>query len=118
MHFLLEAALPAPLIAAGLPEIPLVTGPAGAAIAEFYIQPILFTGNVLATVSTGATLISDTKVGNTRIEEANFSTSSLNSMALTGTGWLSNEAFLSLAIQSVALANDFGWTSLPFPMLP
>jgi hypothetical protein len=112
------AALPAPLIAAGLPEVPLATGLAGMAIAELYIQPVLFTGNLLATISTGATLVSDTKAGHTRIEELDFSSSSLNSMTLTDIGWMSNEAYLSLGIQSVAVANDFGWTSLPYPMIP
>ena len=112
------AALPAPLIAVGLPEVPLVTGLAGMAIAELYVQPVLFTGNVVASFSTGATIVSDTKAGNTRVEEAKFSASVLNSMALTDIGWQSNEAYLSLIIQSVAVANDFQWTSLPFPRLP
>lgn len=112
------AALPAPLIAVGLPEVPLATGLAGMAIAELYIQPVLFTGNVLASFSTGATIVADTKAGNTRIEEANFSISVLNSLALTDIGWQSNEAYLSLIIQSVAVTNDFQWTSLPFPRLP
>jgi len=112
------AALPAPLIAVGLPEVPLVTGLAGMAIAELYIQPVLFTGNTLATFSMGATIISDTKAGNTRIEESEFSTNVLNSMALTDVGWMSNEAYLSLAIQSISVANDLQWTSLPFPSIP
>jgi hypothetical protein len=112
------AALPAPLIAAGLPEVPLATGLAGMAIAELYIQPVLFTGNVLASLGMGATLISDTKAGNTRIEDSKYSISVLNSMALTDIGWMSNEAYLSLIIQSVSVANDMGWTSLPFPTIP
>jgi RHS repeat-associated protein len=112
------AGLPAPLIAAGLPEVPVVTGLAGMAIAELLIQPILFTGNVIASLSTGATIIADTKVGGTRIEEGKFSISTLNSMALTDLGWMSNEAYLSLTIQSIAVANDLQWTSLPFPQIP
>jgi hypothetical protein len=79
---------------------------------------VLFTGNVLASLSTGASIVSDTKAGNTRVEEANFSISVLNSMALTDMGWQSNEAYLSLIGQSIAVANDFQWTSLPFPQIP
>jgi len=112
------AALPAPLVAAGLPEVPLATGLAGMAIAELYIQPVLFTGNTLASLSMGATIISDTKAGNTRIEESKYSISVLNSMALTDIGWMSNESYLSLIIQSISVANDMGWTSLPFPTIP
>jgi RHS repeat-associated protein len=112
------AALPSPLIAAGLPEVPVATGLAGMALAELYIQPMLFTGNTLATISMGATLVADTKGGNTRIEEAKFSSNTANSMALTDVGWLSNEAYLSLTIQSIAVANDLQWTSLPFPVFP
>jgi hypothetical protein len=112
------AALPAPLIAAGLPEVPMATGLAGMAIAELYVQPVIFTGNVLASLSTGATIVSDTKAGNTTVEEANFSINVLNSMALTDMGWQSNEAYLPLIVQSVAVANDFQWTSLPFPQIP
>ena len=112
------AALPAPLVTAGLPEVPLVTGLAGMAIAELYVQPVLFTGNALASFSMGATIISDTKAGNTRIEDSKYSISVLNSMALTDVGWMSNEAYLSLTIQSVSVANDLGWTSLPFPTIP
>jgi hypothetical protein len=112
------AALPAPLIAAGLPEVPLVTGLAGMAIAELYIQPVLFTENTLASFSRGATIISDTKAGNTRIEEFKYSDSVLNSIALTCIGWISNEAYLSFTIQSVSVTNDLGWTSLPFLLTP
>jgi hypothetical protein len=112
------AALPAPLIAAGLPEVPVATGLAGIALAELYIQPVLFTGNTLATLSMGATIVADTKGGNTRVEQAKFSSNSANSMALTDVGWLSNEAYLSLTIQSIAVANDLQWISLPFPKFP
>jgi hypothetical protein len=112
------AALPAPLIAAGLPEVPLATGLAGMAIAELYVQPVLFTGNSLASLSTSAAIISDTKAGNTRIEDSKYSIGVLNSMALTDVGWISNEAYLSLIVQSASVANDMGWTSLPFPTAP
>jgi RHS repeat-associated protein len=112
------AALPAPLVAAGLPEIPLTTGLAGMGLAELYVQPVIFTGNALASIGTGAAIISDTKAGNTRVEERKFSTSILNSMALTDMGWGSNEAFVSLGLQSIAVANDLQWTSLPFPVFP
>jgi RHS repeat-associated protein len=112
------AALPAPLIAAGLPEVPVATGLAGMALAELYIQPVLFTGNALATLSMGATTVADTKSGKTRIEEAKFSSNTANSMVLTDIGWLSNEAYLSLTIQSMAVANDLQWISLPFPVFP
>ena len=112
------AALPAPLIAAGLPEVPLATGLAGMAIAELYVQPILFTGNAIATFSMTATIIADTKSGGTIVEESQFSSSSLNSMALTDVGWLSNEAYFSLTIQSISVANDLQWTSLPYAEFP
>lgn len=111
------AVLPAPLIAAGLPEVPIATGLTGMAIAELCVQPVLWVGNVVATLSTTATIVADTKAGNIRVEQAGFSIGVLNSMGLTDMGWQSNEAFLSLGIQSVAVANDFQWTSLPFPQM-
>jgi RHS repeat-associated protein len=112
------AALPAPLIAIGLPEVPLATGFAGMAIAELFVQPVLKIGNILATASFGATIVADTKIGTTRLEDFTFSNSVLNSAALTAIGWLSNEAYLSLIIQSITVANDFKCTSFPFPVFP
>jgi hypothetical protein len=96
------------------PAAPTVTGLAGMVVAEFYVQPILTAGNALASLSTAATVIADTKAGNTRIENGVFSSNVRNSFTLTAVGWTNKEAFLSLAIQSVAVSNDLGWTSLPF----
>ena len=45
------AGITAPLIAAGLPEVPVMTGLAGMAIGELVIQPVLFVGNIVASGS-------------------------------------------------------------------
>ena len=108
------AGLGLPGTAVGGPAAPTVTGLTGMVVAEFYAQPILTFGNILATGSTVSTVIADTKAGNTRIEDGVFSSTVRNSATLTGIGWVNKEAFLSLAIQSVAVSNDFGWTALPF----
>jgi len=100
------------------PPAPVVTGLAGAIVAEVYAQPILNVGNAIASLSTTATVIADTKAGNTRIENEIFSSNVKNSFTLTSVGWANKEAGLSLAIQSLALLNDFGWTSLPFHSTP
>lgn len=102
----------------GGPAVPTVTGLAGVVVAEFYVQPILFVGNVFASLSTVATVIADTKAGNTRIEDGVFSSNVANSFTLTATGWVNKEAYLSLVIQTAALTNDFGWTTLPFQTDP
>lgn len=102
----------------GGPAVPTVTGLAGMVVAEFYVQPILTFGNIFASASTISTVIADTKAGNTRIKDGVFSSSVSNSFTLTATGWANKEAYLSLIIQSVALTNDFGWTSLPFQTNP
>ncbi len=112
------AGLGIPGTAVGGPAVPTVTGLAGAIIAELYVQPILNVGNAIASLSTAATVIADTKTGNTRIENGIFSSNVKNSFTLTSVGWANKEAGLSLAIQSLALINDFGWTSLPFHSTP
>jgi len=75
--------LAAPFTVVGGPAVPTVTGLAGMVIAEFYVQPILRYGNILASASTAATVIADTKAGNTRIEDGVFSSSVSNSFTLT-----------------------------------
>jgi hypothetical protein len=112
------AGLGLPGTVVGGPAVPTVTGFAGMVVAEFYVQPILTVGNVFASLSTAATVIADTKAGNTRIEDGVFSSNVRNSFTLTAAGWVNKEAYTSLTIQSLALSNDFGWTSLPFQTNP
>jgi hypothetical protein len=112
------AGLAIPFTVVGGPAVPTVTGLAGIVIAEFYVQPVLQVVHKIASASTVATVIADTKTGNTRIEDGVFSSSVRNSFTLTTAGWANKEAYLSLSIQSVALTNDFGWTSLPFQTNP
>ena len=112
------AALPAPLIAVGLPEVPIVTGLGGMALAELYAQPVLIGGNTLATVSFFAALISETKAGTTCLEQGKISTTLLNSFSLTAVGWITPEAFLAFAIQSASVGNDLKIISVPFPNIP
>jgi hypothetical protein len=112
------AGLTSPFIAAGLPEVPVLTGLAGAAIAELYVQPALTVGNTLATLSTVSTVIADTKAGDTRIEQGMLSSTTTNSSVLTLGGWLNKEAYISFVIQSTAVSNDLGWSSLPFSQFP
>ena len=108
------AGIAAPFAVGGAPEVPLATGAAGAAIAELAVQRVLGIGNLAATASTAATLISETKAGNTRVEEGLLSVKLANSATLTTIGWINKEAYISLVWQSLAVANDFGWTSLPW----
>jgi len=108
------AGIAAPFVAVGVPEVPVVTGAAGAAIAELAVQPLLNASNMLATFSTAATVIAETKTGVTNIDQGKYSTTVLNSAALTAVGWANKEAFISITIQTVAVTNDFGWTSLPW----
>jgi hypothetical protein len=115
---IMGVALPAPLIAVGLPEVPLVTGLGEMALAELYAQPVLKGGNALATVSFFVALVSETKSGTTCVEQGKISTPLLNSFSLTAAGWMIPEAFLSLAIQSASLGNDLKITSVPFPNIP
>jgi len=80
------AGLTSPFIAAGLPEVPMVTGLAGMAIAELIVQPVLMIGNMFATTSTIFTVVAETKIGTTRIEDGIFSDTVVNSATLTGIG--------------------------------
>jgi hypothetical protein len=109
------AGVAAPFIPAGAPEVPVVTGLAGIGIAELAVQPLLNTANWLALGSTTASVIADTKAGNTRLEQGKVSPSVGNSMTLTTLGFANKEAYISLSLQSIAVANDLGWTSLPWP---
>jgi RHS repeat-associated protein len=108
------AGIGAPFIPAGGPEVPVVTGAAGAGIAELYVQPALNTANILATMSTASTLISDIKKGDTIISQAIISPTVSNSISLTALGWLNKEAYISLTFQTLAVTNDLSWTSLPY----
>jgi hypothetical protein len=112
------AGLPAPLIALGLPEIPVATGLAGMGIAELAVQPVIAGGNFIATGGLISTLIADTKAGTTNIDKMQFSRTSLNSITLTDLGWMSPEAFISFGIQSITVANDFNLLSFPMPQIP
>ena len=108
------AGIPAALLPASIPEVPVTTGFAGIAIAELYVQPVLRIGNTMATLSTMATIVADTKSGDTRLGEGVLAPSTVNSILLTEAGWLIPEAYTSLALQSLAVSNDLGWTSLPY----
>ena len=63
------AGVAAPFIAGGAPEVPVVTGLAGASIAELSAQPLLRFDNLLASASMVSTIIADTKSGTTNIDE-------------------------------------------------
>jgi len=109
------AGITSPFIAAGLPEIPVASGWAGAAVAELYVQPTLRLGNILATASTIATYVSETKAGETVIETGLISNVTKNSVSLTVLGWAApSEAYISFVFQSTAVLNDFGVISIPF----
>jgi RHS repeat-associated protein len=110
--------IPAVLLPEGIPEVPVTTGIGGMLLAELPAQTPLKISNYLATGSTVATFISDTKNGTTIIEESMFSSSTLNSISTTVLGWVDPEALTSLVIQSISVSNDFGWISLPFPISP
>ena len=111
------AGIGAPFIAAGAPEVPVVTGPGGMGLAELAVQPVLRVGNTLASLGTLSTIIADTKSGTTNIDNLQFSTTTLNSITLSTAGWLLPEAYLSFAMQSFSVANDFGLTSFPWSRL-
>ncbi len=107
--------LTSPFILEGLPEVPVATGWAGAAIAELYVQPVLRGGNIIATLSTAATVVSETKAGTTIIETGQLSKATMNSIVITSLGWgAPSEAFISLVFQSTAILNDFGGVSIPY----
>lgn len=107
------AGIAAPFTLGG-PEVPVVTGAAGAGIAELAVQTPLAWANAAATISTIFTLMADTKEGSTRIESLTVSNRVANSTALSTVGWINKEAFISLVWQTAAVSNDFGWTSLPW----
>jgi RHS repeat-associated protein len=109
------AGIASPFIASGVPEVPVTTGLAGIAIAELYVQPVLKVGNVFASISTVGTIISETKADKTIIEKGEFSSATINSISLTAIGWNTSEAYISLAVQTTSVLNDFNITSLPFP---
>ncbi len=109
------AGIPAVLLPAGMPEVPVTTGLAGMAIAELYIQAPMKIANGLALASTAATFVADTKAGNTRIEQGIIGSATANSLTLSVEGLLVPEAYTSFLLQSNAVANDFGWVSFPWP---
>lgn len=80
-----------------------------------YVQPTLRLGNILATASTTATFISETKAGKTVIETGQMSNVTKNSIYLTFLGWAAPpEAYISFVFQSTAVLNDFGVLNIPF----
>lgn len=110
------AGLKAALIATGLPEVPIATGWAGAAIAELAVQPVLRVGNILATFATISTYFSETKAGSTIIETGQISPTTSNSVILTISSWVvPQEAFISATFQTAAILNDFRIIYVPFP---
>jgi RHS repeat-associated protein len=109
------AGIPAPLAAIpGLEGVPVATGALGAGIAEMAAQPYILTANVLTTLGTMASIIGDSETGGTNLAQGKFSNKVANSITLTVIGWGCNEAYISLLLQSVTLANDFNWISVPF----
>lgn len=114
-----------------------ITGPAGAMIAwgltEIGVQPLIQTGNALATFATLATVQSDFLSGANRIDldlhigqdgfafnrETTIAPGTQVSVAATTYGWLAPLSVLSLAGQSVSVGADImGLTSgLPLPPL-
>ena len=108
------AGIASPFIAGGAPEVPVMTGLGGIAIAELAVQPLIMASNGLAALSTASTIIADTKSGTTNIDELVFSPTTLNSITLTTAGFLIPEAYLSLVMQTLAVTNDFGVTSFPW----
>ena len=104
-----------------------VAGPSGFvaayAASEAAVQPLLQVGNILATGATAATVASDCITGNTGINlsttsdkngsslngEISLGTNSTISAFTTAVGWSPGmPSWGSLAIQSAAIANDFG----------
>ena len=103
----------------------------------FELNPItrgaMFTGNILATISTGLTTASDVITGETNITTslsvssngAQYSSSvstgrdSLTSGALTGAGWVSPIGLTSAPLAAAAFANDTGYLYVgPFSKVP
>jgi hypothetical protein len=100
--------------AGGGPEIPAVTGLVGMGLAELYVQAPMKVANVLSTASTGVTAVADVLAGNTNLKNGVIGKNTLNSLSTTIAGWIDPEAITGLAIQSLAVSNDFGWSSFPF----
>jgi RHS repeat-associated protein len=109
------AGIPAALLPQGIPEVPVVTGFAGVAIAELSVQIPLRTASLLALASSASTFVADTKAGNTRIEEGIIGSSVVNSLSFSIVGLFDQEAYTSWMLQSASVANDFGLISFPFP---
>ena len=81
----------------------------GAAIAELYVQAPLALANAAAYGATTATVIADLKNGGNKPLES----STLNSLEISIFG-STPEAITSFILQSIPLANDFGF-SFPIP---
>ena len=114
-------------------EKPIPGGTIAAALAalwmtEVNVQPLIRVGNLLATGASFATLISEAKTGETRLQaslilspeefslnyQAKIGPSSQVAVVTTTAGWLVWEAFSSLTLQSIALASDLGWLTVPW----
>jgi hypothetical protein len=102
-------------LAPGVPEIAPVTGLAGMGIAELYVQPTLQLANGIATISTLFTAAADIRSGETNLSAGVVGRNTLNSVTTTTYGYEVPEAYSSLILQSVAVSNDLGWISFPFP---
>jgi hypothetical protein len=95
---------------------------------EVNVQPLIRVGNLLATGASFATLISEAKTGETRLQaslilspeefslnyQAKIGPGSQVAVVTTTAGWLVWEAFSSLTLQSIALASDLGWLTVPW----
>ncbi len=104
---------------------------AGLWMAEVNVQPLIRVGNLLATGASFATLISEAKTGETHLQvslilspeefslsyQARIGPGSQVAMTITTAGWLVWEAFSSLTLQSIALASDLGWLTVPWGTL-
>ena len=114
-------------------EKPIPGGTIAAALAalwmtEVNVQPLIRVGNLLATGASFATLISEAKTGETRLQaslilspeefslnyQAKIGPSSQVAVVTTTAGWLVWEAFSSLTLQSIALASDLDWLTVPW----
>jgi hypothetical protein len=90
------------------------TGLYGAVIAEAYVQAPMKFSNVLSISSTAATGFADYLAGDTNLQQGVIGKNTKNSLTTTALGAIVPEAITNFAIQSLALSNDLGWSSLPF----
>jgi hypothetical protein len=66
-------------------------------------------------ISSAATLVADTKAGNTRIEQGIIGSAVVNSFTFSIVGLFDPEAYTSWMLQSGSVVKDFGLISFPLP---